>query len=61
LSTEFIRALWSGESVQTDSQTLENEIETHPAHRHSIAVDADLGRLVEKLQTFERVDVPKWP
>jgi hypothetical protein len=31
-----------------------------PAHRHSIAVDADPGRLVEKLQTFERVDVRKW-
>jgi hypothetical protein len=31
-----------------------------PAHRHSIAVDADPGRLVEKLQNFERVDVPKW-
>ena len=30
------------------------------AHRHSIAVDADPRRLVEKLQTFERVDVPKW-
>lgn len=31
-----------------------------PAHRHSISVDADPGRLIEKLQTFERVDVPKW-
>jgi uncharacterized protein (TIGR00730 family) len=30
------------------------------AHRHSIAVDADPGRLVEKLRTFERVDAPKW-
>jgi uncharacterized protein (TIGR00730 family) len=30
------------------------------AHRHSIAVDADAATLVEKLRTFETVDVPKW-
>jgi hypothetical protein len=30
------------------------------AHRHSIAVDADPGRLVETLRTFQRVDAPKW-
>jgi len=30
------------------------------AHRHSISVDADPGRLIEKMQSFERVDVPKW-
>jgi hypothetical protein len=60
LSTEFIRALWSGESVQTDSQTPENVSKRDPAHRHSTVVDADPGRLVEKLQTFERVDVPRW-
>ncbi|MET0258527.1 MAG: TIGR00730 family Rossman fold protein [Methylobacterium sp.] len=31
-----------------------------PAHRHSIAVDADPAVLVEKLRRFVRVDVPKW-
>ncbi len=30
------------------------------AHRHSIAVDPDPAALVAKLQSFERVDVPKW-
>ncbi len=31
-----------------------------PAHRHSIVVDADPARLIDGLQRFERVDVPKW-
>jgi uncharacterized protein (TIGR00730 family) len=30
------------------------------AHRHSIAVDADAFKLIEKLRMFERVDAPKW-
>jgi uncharacterized protein (TIGR00730 family) len=30
------------------------------AHRHAIAVDADASALIGKLQTFERVDAPKW-
>ena len=29
------------------------------AHRHSIAVDASAAALLEKLKTFEKVDVPK--
>jgi uncharacterized protein (TIGR00730 family) len=31
-----------------------------PAHRHSIVVDADPQTLIDGLQRFERVDVPKW-
>lgn len=30
------------------------------AHRHSASVDADAEILIEKLQTYQRVDVPKW-
>lgn len=30
------------------------------AHRHSIAVDADAGALMERLRSFVKVDVPKW-
>jgi uncharacterized protein (TIGR00730 family) len=30
------------------------------AHRHAIAVDEDASALIGKLQTFERVDAPKW-
>lgn len=30
------------------------------AHRHSIAVDADAGALIDKLRNYARVDVPKW-
>ena len=29
-------------------------------HRHSIAVDGDPAKLIEKLRSFERVDAPKW-
>jgi hypothetical protein len=35
-------------------------LKTRSKRDPAIAVDADPGRLVEKLQTFERVDVPKW-
>ena len=30
------------------------------AHRHAIAVDTDASALIGKLQTFERVNAPKW-
>lgn len=30
------------------------------AHRHSIVVDADPAGLINGLEAFERVDVPKW-
>jgi uncharacterized protein (TIGR00730 family) len=30
------------------------------AHRHSISVDADADALIDKLRSYERVDLPKW-
>jgi hypothetical protein len=30
------------------------------AHRHSICVDADANALLDRLQNYVRVDVPKW-
>jgi len=31
-----------------------------PEHRHSICVDPDAARLIDKLRAFEKTDVPKW-
>lgn len=31
-----------------------------PAHRHSICVDPEPAALIDKLQKFQKTDVPKW-
>lgn len=44
-------------------QFIDHMVETKflpAAHRHSISVDADAGRLIGLLRHFESVSVPKW-
>ncbi len=31
-----------------------------PSHRHSIAIDANADRLINRLRSFERIVAPKW-